>query len=74
MTPNRWKVEARVTRGAGDVDAVMPQVITEGCARWVFVCFDRDDHLRWCGARHETEGAAKDHAGLLNGGIRGART
>lgn len=74
MSRERWAVEPRVTRSPADRDKELPQVIAEGCARWVWGCFDGEQFRVWCGARHESEALAKDHAGLLNAGIRGART
>lgn len=66
-----WVAEQRVTRGPGDHDEEMPQPIAEGYARFVWACFDTDNRRRWCGARHATAAIAKDHAGILNSGIRG---
>lgn len=74
MKRTGWVVEQRVTRGPGDKDSDMPQVIAAGHAHFVWGCFNADDKRRWCGGRHASEGLAKDHAGLLAGNIRGERT
>lgn len=62
--------DQRVTRGPGDEDKKMPQVIALGCARWVWVCLDREAKHRWCGFRHGTEEEAAAHSAALNEGAR----